>query len=243
MRCEQDYSKIPGWVWPVAFLLSVTANILLGLSAARYTPDVREPDRRFEVRMIKPEPPPVIELPPPPPPPPPQPKAPTKPPKTVPRPAPLPVLAAPPAPAAPVAEERVVPVQPAPAPLPPIDAVPPPSLPPAAVQAPSAPAPSPPVENIEALISGFGREVSRGFEANKRYPRVAQTRGQQGRLELLFDFDEGRMVKVSVKQSSGHNVLDEAALEAARKMKLPDLSGTLAQRRFSFTLPVEFKLQ
>ncbi len=208
--------------------------------ASNYEPRQEVDEIRLDVRMMEavqppPPPPKAIE----PPPPPPLPKPAPKPPKELPRQAPLPVLAAAPAPASPA--EAVVPVQPPPAPLPPIDVPPPPPVP-APVAAPP-PAVVPPVENVDALISTFGREVSRGFESAKTYPRVAQMRNQQGKLLLLFEFADGELVGVSLKQSSGHTMLDQSALDTARKLKFPPLAGTLARRSFSFTLPVEYRLQ
>lgn len=241
----RDFSRFRSWLWAAAFVASILVHAFVVWRASVYVPRVHEPEVRVDIRMIEPERP-VPPPPPPPPqkiiePPPPPPTKPTpKPPKEVPRPAPpLPVLAAPPAPAE-APSERVVAVQPPPAPLPPIDAPPPPPAPPA----PPAPAPvAPPPENYDALINSFGREVGKLFESNQRYPAVARTRNQQGSLELVFEFDNGQLVNVSVKQSSGFSVLDNAAVEVGRKMKLPPFPGSLAQRKFSFVLPVNYRLQ
>ncbi len=245
MAWSPDYLRVPSWLWPLAFALALAVNLILVLSASWYTPKPDTLETRVEVRMIEPERPKPPPPPPPPqkiiePPPPPPAKPTPKPPKEVPRPTPpLPVLAAPPAPADAPAE-RVVAVQPPPAPLPPIDAPPPPPAPPA----PPAPAPvAPPPENYDALINSFGREVGKVFESNQKYPPVARNRNQQGSLELVFEFDGGQLVNVSVKQSSGFSVLDNAAVEVGRKMKLPPFPGSLAQRKFSFVLPVNYRLQ
>jgi protein TonB len=61
--------------------------------------------------------------------------------------------------------------------------------------------------------------------------------------KLLFEFSNGELVNVSLKQSSGHPLLDQSALDTARKLQLPGLTGALARRSFSFTLPVEYRLQ
>lgn len=250
----RDFSRFRSGWWVVALVASVLIHAFFVWRASIYVPRPPLEEVRVEVRMIKPEPPPppppppkLIEPPPPPPPPKPVPK----PPKEVVRQPPPPVLAAPPAPTPPTPSEPVVAPQPKVSELPPIDAPPPPPGPPApAAAAPSAPAAPGPVtssapvsDNFDALLSGFGRELSRNFEKNKRYPRVAQMRGLQGKLELLFEFENGELVNVSVKKSSGHSALDDAAIEVARKLTLPALAGALAQRKFSFTLPVDYKLQ
>ncbi|HEY9192055.1 MAG TPA: TonB family protein [Methyloversatilis sp.] len=96
---------------------------------------------------------------------------------------------------------------------------------------------------MDALIDGYGREVSRAFDAAKTYPRVAQMRNIEGQLMMRFDFANGALTDVSVVESSGQKVLDDAALAAARKLKLPPPGGSLARRSFYFTMPVVYRLK
>jgi protein TonB len=103
--------------------------------------------------------------------------------------------------------------------------------------------PAAPVENLDALISGFGRDLSRSFEANKVYPRVAQMRNIQGKLKLKFVFANGELTDVTVAESSGHTLLDDAAIAAARKLKMPALVGRLSREPFSIVLPVDYSLK
>lgn len=240
----RDFTRFRSGLWAAAFVVSILVHAFFVWRASIYVPRVPPEEIRVDVRMIQPERPPPPPPPPPqkiiePPPPPPPPKPVPKPPKEVPRQAPLPVLAAPPAPAV-TPSEPVVPVQPPPAPLPPIDAPPPPPAPPA----PPQPAPvsaAPPVD-YDALINSYGRDVGRVFESNQKYPPVARQRNQQGTLDLLFEFENGQLVNVSVKRSSGVSVLDNAAVDVGRRMKMPSLPAGLAQRPFSFVLPVRYKL-
>jgi protein TonB len=242
----RDFSGLRSPFWIAALVLSVLFHAYVVWQASHYTPPPPAAEElRVDVRMIEPlppppppPPPPVVVVPPPPPPPPPKPVP--KPPKELPRQAPLPVLAAPPAPAAPA--EPVVPVQPEPAPLPPIDAPPPPPAPPAPPVA-ARPAPVAPVENVDALIDGFGRDLSRAFEANKVYPRVAQMRNIQGKLKLKFVFANGEMTDVTVAESSGQKLLDDAAIAVARKLSIPALLGRLTRESFSIVLPVDYALK
>ncbi|WP_306477780.1 energy transducer TonB, partial [Methyloversatilis sp.] len=159
-----------------------------------------------------------------------------------PRQAPLPVLAAPPAPAAPA--EPVVPVQPEPAPLPPIEAPPPPPAPPAPPpQVVAPPAPPAPVEDLDALINGFGRELLRAFEANKVYPRVAQMRNIQGKLKLKLFFANGELVDVVVVEGTGHKILDDAAIADGRKLKSLAMPGRLTRETFTREFWVNYTLK
>lgn len=232
----RDFSRFRSWLWATAFAASILIHGFVLWQTSRYVPRPPREEVRVDVRMIE-LPPPVRLVEPPPPPPPPKPVP--QPPKEVLRQAPLPVLAAPPAPAAP--SKLVVAVQPPPAPLPPIDTPPPV---PAVLPAPAAPpAVTPPAEDVDALIDGYGREVSRAFDAAKTYPRVAQMRNIEGQLMLRFDFVNGALSDVSVVEGSGQKVLDDAAVAAARKLKLPPPGGSLARRSFYFTMPVVYRLK
>jgi protein TonB len=71
------------------------------------------------------------------------------------------------------------------------------------------------------------------------YPPEAIRQGLQGETLLVLDVGEGgRIVMASVATSSGHPVLDQAALRAARQVG--HLSPLLAGR--SILLPVRFRL-
>jgi len=71
------------------------------------------------------------------------------------------------------------------------------------------------------------------------YPPEAIKRGLQGETVVLLDIGEGgRIASALVASSSGHAVLDQAALRAVRQVG--SLSPTLAGR--SILLPVRFRL-
>ena len=87
-----------------------------------------------------------------------------------------------------------------------------------------------------------------------RYPRRAVKRGLEGRLELDLALQEdGSLLGVSVVQSSGHNILDEAAVKAAEqafRINAPGSIDPVAVAEFSTTdsgnlvipVPVTFML-
>lgn len=72
------------------------------------------------------------------------------------------------------------------------------------------------------------------------YPWRAQQRRQEGTCVLLIRVTrEGRVAEVRVEQSSGHHLLDDAAVEAAReRWRFPSRSAAYAVRK-----PVTFQLQ
>ena len=70
------------------------------------------------------------------------------------------------------------------------------------------------------------------------YPPQAVTMGLEGEVILLLSLTEsGQLVSVSVARSSGHAILDQAALDAARNIGA--LPGNPRQTLF----PVSFRLQ
>ena len=71
------------------------------------------------------------------------------------------------------------------------------------------------------------------------YPQEAIDRGLEGDVRLLVTLDgDGRITDVQIAASSGHVVLDQAALQAARS--LGALPGT---GRSEIFLPVRFQLR
>lgn len=70
------------------------------------------------------------------------------------------------------------------------------------------------------------------------YPPEAVARGLEGEVILLLSLAEnGRIVATVIARSSGHALLDEAALEAARRI------GALPGNPGQTLLPVKFRLQ
>lgn len=96
---------------------------------------------------------------------------------------------------------------------------------------------------MDALAS-YGRALSEAIGRHQRYPRIAQLRHWQGTtlLDLAIDA-EGRLLEVRVARSSGHDVLDQSAIEMARAATpLPRPSGPLASLDLKLNVPVVFKL-
>lgn len=106
----------------------------------------------------------------------------------------------------------------------------------------------PPVATPPVLRPGpANRETARRrVEAAQRkisehlyYPPEAVARGIQGEVRLLLTLaDDGRIVDVSVAASSGHAILDQAALKAAQKMGRVNWAHSR-----ELILPVVFRLE
>ena len=86
-----------------------------------------------------------------------------------------------------------------------------------------------------------GRALDTALAALSReefYPREAIARGLEGRVVLLLTLDaEGRVRGLEVASSSGHALLDDAALRAATR--ITQLPGDRRQ----VLLPVDFRLE
>jgi len=75
------------------------------------------------------------------------------------------------------------------------------------------------------------------------YPDYARRRGWEGRVVLTVEVDEaGRGRSVSIKQSSGHKLLDDAALAAVRTWRfVPGMRGNLPVTA-QVDVPIRFRL-
>lgn len=86
-----------------------------------------------------------------------------------------------------------------------------------------------------------GKSLRRAEAALTRhlfYPPEAVARGQEGEVILLLTLtDSGQLTQVEVARSSGHALLDQAALDAAGRI------GVLPGNKRQLLFPVRFRLQ
>ena len=117
-----------------------------------------------------------------------------------------------------------------------------PAAPPAPSPRASAQFPRPPAAKPQASPKPLtGKALNSALAALTReefYPREAIARGLEGRVVLLLVLDDaGRVTAIDLASSSGHAILDGAALQAARRI------GPVAGGRRQVLLPVEFRLE
>src|ERR1700722_10057411 len=193
------------------------------------------PEPEVEPKPPEPEPAPPPEPPPPPKlePPPPEPLPPPKPEPQPPEPAP--VRPPPPKPSPPK-RPPPKPVERAPVERAPVAA----SAASAARTAPeSVPAPAAPV-----VDRGWVASISAWFASHKTYPEEARQRGVEGNVSIRFTVDRsGRVMEAALVASSGSPLLDEAALELARRAVLPAFPADMTQARFTFTTTLRYSLR
>ncbi|MFN4340572.1 MAG: energy transducer TonB [Azonexus sp.] len=113
-------------------------------------------------------------------------------------------------------------------------ASPPAAMPHSPAGHPPRPAP-PPKTWTQSVREQLGKQDSAGLF----YPAEAIAQGLQGEVHVLLIIDEaGNVVATRLEQSSGHAILDEAALRAGRRLKsLP------ADAPRQTVLPIRFRLK
>ena len=112
--------------------------------------------------------------------------------------------------------------------------------PPPKTSAPPRQAPAPGKADAPKTWTQAVREQLKKLDAaGQFYPAEAIARGLEGEVHVLLIIDEsGQVVAARVEQGSGHPILDEAALRAARTLKsLP------ADAPRQTVLPVRFRLR
>ena len=83
------------------------------------------------------------------------------------------------------------------------------------------------------------------LERHKRYPRRARRRREQGVVVLRFVADRmGAVLDLEIEETSGHPLLDEAALDMVRRAQpLPEMPPVMRESRAEHLLPVRFALR
>jgi protein TonB len=95
------------------------------------------------------------------------------------------------------------------------------------------------------LLAGYGHALSQAIGRHQRYPRLAQMRGWQGTSMVALKFGSGnRLIASTLHKSSGHEILDEQALEMVRDAQpLPNAPERLRNRDFTVLVPIVFRLK
>lgn len=125
---------------------------------------------------------------------------------------------------------------------------------PAATEVPTQPASQPvaavqtiPVRAAPAPQRDYGwlaETLRERIEELKRYPPMARMNNWQGKVVLKFVVTEdGTVENLEVVQSSGHAVLDEAAMDTIRRASPLPLKHELGKPRVTFQFPISYTLR
>lgn len=113
-----------------------------------------------------------------------------------------------------------------------------------AITAPSsavaaAPAPQAPV-NETILMADFQTQVQSAIRQATQYPQAAKIMGLEGAVQISFQYEQAQAQEVKVLQSSHVPVLDEAALDAARRAHYPAPPAGLNVQGHTFIVWIRF---
>lgn len=95
----------------------------------------------------------------------------------------------------------------------------------------------------EEAWDGYGQQLQDLVGKNKNYPAIAIRRNWEGTVKLLAKFVAGRLVDVTIMESSQRQALDDEAMRMLKKAvaQIP-VKGALASKNFTVVVPVDFKL-
>lgn len=94
-----------------------------------------------------------------------------------------------------------------------------------------------------AEYGGYLRRLRRRIQETLQYPAAARRRGLSGTVLVEVNVQpDGSIGAVAVVTSSGHEVLDEAALEAIKSLRREPFPPGLPPRLIRVHLPVVFAL-
>lgn len=95
--------------------------------------------------------------------------------------------------------------------------------------------------DVDSYLSKLSRHLARYYE----YPRRARRLGQEGTPVVVFEFSrDGSLIDHSLRDSSGHRLLDRAAREMlSQAAPLPKVPDTMRGQSFTYALPVRFSLR
>ncbi|WP_019867443.1 energy transducer TonB [Methylovulum miyakonense] len=213
-----------------ALVLLAHAAVVDHFQGAQFGQEIIEPAKvppKVEITLVKPQPKPVIQ-PPPPPPPPPKVQAPPKPPV----PKAVPLKPKPKVKPKVVEKQMVQPLIQPPAPF---------------VESKAPVTPAPPVVQkapVEEKVTEPRAGASYLHNPSPEYPEVAMDRGWEGKVLMKVHVQpNGQPDTINVIKSSGHSVLDDAAVRTVKQWSfVPAMRGKTPIAGW-VTVPIAFNLQ
>jgi TonB family protein len=93
--------------------------------------------------------------------------------------------------------------------------------------------------------SNYGERLRALIQKNLNYPEMAKIRGLQGTVEIeILISSDGELITVVVMKTSGHQTLDQAALNSTKKIRTFEKFGNnIPAKQWRFKLPVAFILE
>ena len=100
-------------------------------------------------------------------------------------------------------------------------------------------------EELDGIWRKYTGSIQLKIEKAKKYPARAKRRKQKGKTFLSFKLDRDGMVSdLKVEKSSGHKILDQAALRAIKEGEpYPRIPETLNEKYAFLRIPISFVLR
>ncbi|MCX7661402.1 MAG: TonB family protein, partial [Candidatus Omnitrophica bacterium] len=94
-------------------------------------------------------------------------------------------------------------------------------------------------------ISEYKWIIQNRIQENLIYPSLAKEAGWQGRVLLALKFSyQGTLLEAEIKSSSGYSILDQNALETAKKIKnFPPFPPAIKEEELYLEIPIVYKLE
>jgi protein TonB len=95
------------------------------------------------------------------------------------------------------------------------------------------------------LVNSYEKSLSELIRRHEKYPDRARRQGWQGTAVVGLSLSaDGKVTDISIIESSGRNILDEAALTMVRRASpLPRAPEGLRGKERTVRVPIVFKLQ
>jgi protein TonB len=108
---------------------------------------------------------------------------------------------------------------------------------------PEATAPTP-LPDQQQLLGRYAQQLSRLLASQQEYPRLAAMRGWEGEVRLRLKVArKGNLLSLQVDRSSGHEILDQHALQLVELVRMPPFPDELEGSEIQITVPVNYKLK
>lgn len=98
---------------------------------------------------------------------------------------------------------------------------------------------------LRGILRGYYKNLNSLMSTRRDYPRSARRLGLEGTVlvEMVIDH-RGQILSVKLVQSSGHQVLDQAAIAQVHKIgKVPSIPNQIKRNSMTFRIPFEYRLQ
>ena len=100
-------------------------------------------------------------------------------------------------------------------------------------------------KDLRGILRGYYKNLNSLMSARRDYPRSARRLGLEGTVlvEMVINH-KGQILSVKLAQSSGHEVLDRAAIAQVHKIgRVPSIPSQIKRSSMTFRIPFEYRLQ